>query len=270
MDLEGVPETLLWTLYHRALEARRADAVLEDPKAIELVEAIDYPFEEHFGAGTGGQAQWQALRVRRFDLEVERFLETHPDGTVVALGEGLETQFWRVDNGRVRWLTVELPETVGVRRQLLPPSSRQRVMACSALDARWMREVDASRGVLLTAQGLLMYFEYDEVRRLIAACAEWFPGGQLLFDAVPCWLSVRSRNGKLSSPGNYRPPPWHWGLNSKTARDLAAVHPRVTELRELRLPPGRGAALGHLVPLMSKSPFLRRRLPISVLLARFG
>jgi O-methyltransferase involved in polyketide biosynthesis len=270
VDLEGVPETLLWTLYHRALEARRADAVLHDPKAVELVDAIDYPFEEHFGVGAGGQAQWQALRVRRFDLEVERFLEAHPDGTVVALGEGLETQFWRVDNGRVRWLTVELPETVGVRRQLLPPSSRQRVMACSALDVRWMREVDSSRGVLLTAQGLLMYFEYDEVRRLIAACAEWFPGGELLFDAVPCWLSVRSRSGKLSSPGNYRPPPWHWGLNSNTARDLAAVHPRVSELRELPLPRGRGAALGHLVPLMSKASVLRRRLPISVLLARFG
>ena len=35
---EGVPETLLWTLYHRAVEARRPDAVLQDPKAIELVE----------------------------------------------------------------------------------------------------------------------------------------------------------------------------------------------------------------------------------------
>ena len=33
----------------------------------------------------------------------------HPAGTVVALGEGLETQFWRPDNGRVRWLSVDLP-----------------------------------------------------------------------------------------------------------------------------------------------------------------
>jgi O-methyltransferase involved in polyketide biosynthesis len=32
--LEGVPETLLWTLYHRALEARRPDAVLHDPLAV--------------------------------------------------------------------------------------------------------------------------------------------------------------------------------------------------------------------------------------------
>ena len=193
-----------------------------------------------------------------------------PDGTVVALGEGLETQFWRVDNGRVRWVTVDLPrDASGCAGELLPQSSRQRLLARSALDPGWMGEVDASHGMLLTAQGLLMYFEYDEVRRLVAACAERFPGGALVFDAVPCWLSVRSRSGKFKGTGSYRPPPWHWGLNSQTARDLAAAHPMVVELRELRLPRGRGAALGHLVPRLSGAAVLRRRLPISVLLARF-
>ena len=180
-----VPETLLWTLYHRALEARRPDAVLEDPKAVELVDTIDYPFEDALRRRRGGQAQWQALRVRCFDLEVERFLASIPDGTVVALGEGLETQFWRVDNGRVRWLTVDLPETVGAAPPAAPASPRHRVhRALGARRASWMREVDASRGVLLTAQGLLMYFEYDEVRRLVAACAEWFPGGRCC--STPC------------------------------------------------------------------------------------
>ena len=84
--------------------------MLRDPKAVELLAAIDFPFEERFGAGAAGSAQWQALRARCFDRQVERFLAEHPDGTVVALGEGLETQFWRVDNGRVQWLSVDLPE----------------------------------------------------------------------------------------------------------------------------------------------------------------
>lgn len=57
-------------LYHRALEARRPDAVLADPKAVELVERIDYPFEQRFGAG--GLSQLQALRARCFDREVRR------------------------------------------------------------------------------------------------------------------------------------------------------------------------------------------------------
>jgi O-methyltransferase involved in polyketide biosynthesis len=269
VELEAVPETLLWTLYHRALEARRPDAVIEDPKAVELVDTIDYPFESRFGGGAA-RAQWQALRVRCFDAVVEQFLAEHPDGTVVALGEGLETQFWRVDNGRVHWLTVDLPEPVQLRRSLLPKSPRHRSLARSALDPSWMGEVDASRGVLLTAQGLLMYFEFDEVRRLVAACAEWFPSGSLVFDAVPCWLSVRSRRGKLRTAGDYHAPPWHWGINSQTAEDLARAHPNVAELAELSLPGGRGALLGYLVPLLARVPTLRRQLPISILQARFG
>jgi O-methyltransferase involved in polyketide biosynthesis len=46
VELDRVPETLLWTLYHRVTEARRPDAVLRDPPAVDLVERIEFPFEE--------------------------------------------------------------------------------------------------------------------------------------------------------------------------------------------------------------------------------
>src|SRR6266545_4704653 len=113
--LSGVPETALWTLYHRTRESRRPDTVLPDPVALRLIAEFDYPFEARFGHGFPAQAQTMALRARVFDDEVRRFLAEHPDGTVVALGEGLETGFWRVDNGRVRWLAVDLPETIALR-----------------------------------------------------------------------------------------------------------------------------------------------------------
>src|SRR4051812_39373294 len=152
VELGGVPETLLWTLYHRAIEARRPDAILIDPQAVALVDAIDYPFAERFG-GPAFVAQAQALRVQRFDTEVRRFLTAVPDGTVVALGEGLETQFWRVDNGRVHWVTVDVPETVEVRERLLEHGDRQTLIAASAFDERWMDEIDPAHGLLITAQG---------------------------------------------------------------------------------------------------------------------
>ena len=167
VELGAVPETLLWTLYHRASEARRPDSVLHDPMAVDLVERIDFPFEQRFGKPRAGLAQWQALRARCFDLEIARFLARSPSGTVVALGEGLETQFWRVDNGTVRWLGVDLPETVELRRRLLPSPDRHRLIACSVLDDRWLDELDRAADVLVTAQGLLMYLEPEQVRTLL-------------------------------------------------------------------------------------------------------
>jgi O-methyltransferase involved in polyketide biosynthesis len=269
VELGGVPETLLWTLYHRAVEARRPDAVLNDPMGVALVDRIDYPFAERFGAGDG-LGQWQALRARRFDLEVRRFVAAHPGGTVVALGEGLETQFWRVDDGRVRWLTVDLPETVAVRDELLPPEGRRRTLACSALDERWMDEVDPARGVLVTAQGLFMYLAPEEVHGLVAACARRFGGASLVFDAVPGWLAARSRAGAGAGrpgAGNYQAPPWDWALDGAEERRLRAL-PGVADLATLRLPRGRGAVHGALLPLAGAVPGVRRLL-LSVLRARF-
>jgi O-methyltransferase involved in polyketide biosynthesis len=270
--LGGVPETLLWTLYHRAVEARRPDAVLRDPLAVELLDRIDYPFERNFGGGHFGQAQGQALRVRTFDREVQKFLAGHPDGLVVALGEGLETQFWRVDNERVRWLSVDLPETVELRRRLLPVSSRLRHLACSGLDERWLDDVDSSRGILVTAQGLFMYLQPAEVHRLITLCAEHFPGGALLFDAIPRWVSARTIRGQKLSR-HYQLPPMPWGLDADERRRIRTIHPNVIDMRELRLPRGRGLFYGYLLPAATTTPVIRGRVtsmfPLSIMIARF-
>lgn len=264
-DLDGVPETALWTLWFRSLEARRPDAVLVDPRAIELIGRIDYPFTGRFGQLFPAQAQIQALRVRTFDREVERFLVDYPDGTVVALGEGLETQFWRVDNGSVRWLTVDLPQSVALRQALLPAGERQRGFAGSALDPRWTELVDPGRGVFITAQGLLMYLQPAEVHTLIVLCAERFPGGQLVFDAVPPWMAGLVRRG---TPG-YRPPPLAWTLEPAALADLRRTHPAIVEVRDLKPPRGRGL-VGWLGPNLRYLPILRRRRPVIVALGFAG
>ena len=264
--LGDVSETLLWTLYHRALEARRPDAVLEDPMAVALVERIDFPFAERFGEG--GLAQWQAMRARAFDERIRGFLAAHPGGTVVALGEGLETQFWRVDDGRVRWLSVDLEEVAALRRELLPAVPRLRTLGMSALDTGWLGEVDRGGPVLVTAQGLLMYVEPRDVARLVVACARALPGRAMLFDAVPRWMSERSRRGGLETREGYRVPTWRWGMGRAQERQIARL-PGVAGLHHVGLPRGRGAVHGALLPAVSRTPGLRRLLPM-VLEMRFA
>ncbi|HEX3783482.1 MAG TPA: class I SAM-dependent methyltransferase [Pseudonocardiaceae bacterium] len=147
-DLAGVSETALMTLYNRGTEAGRPDALISDPLAARLLAGVDYPFAERFGRPDLSHV----LRAVQFDAEVRRFLRDRPGGTVVALGEGLETQFWRVDNGTVRWLTVDLPEIVEQRRRLLPAEERNQLFAGSAFDPDWhpgireVRVLDVPRG----------------------------------------------------------------------------------------------------------------------------
>jgi O-methyltransferase involved in polyketide biosynthesis len=270
ITLDGVPETLLWNLYQRANEARLPDGVLHDPRAVELADSLDYPFAERFGAPRRFLSQGHALRVRTFDQAVRDFLAGHPDGLVVALAEGLETQFWRVDNGRVRWLTVELPETVAVRERLLPGGERRGTVACSALDPRWTEAADAGRGVLITAQGLLMYLRPPEVRELLAMCAERFPGGRLVFDAVPRWFSERTVRGKMRMSTGYQAPPMPWGLNAGRLAEVAGAHPNIVDVREIPAPRGTGAYYGTLAPLQARIPGLRNLRTTMTVAVRFG
>ena len=268
-ELGVIPETALWTLYHRAVEARRPDALLTDPMAVDLVERIDFPFEERFGADGGVQAQLQALRVGCFDREVEDFLARCPRGTVVCLGEGLETQFWRVDNGRVQWLTVDLPESLALRHALLPHGPRQRTLAVDARDHAWIAEVHPADGVLVVAQGLFMYLRPPEVRDLIASCAEHFPGGGLVFDAVPRWFNRPGHPRRIHLSSGYRLPPMPWRMDAGERHKLATAHPGIAEIRDVPLPRGRGLVWSALAPLADRIPVVWDKRP-SVTLLRFA
>lgn len=244
--LDGVPETTLCTLYWRAIEARNGRGGFADPKAIEVVETLDYPFTRRFGgAGTPGLsigAQFVGARARTFDLVVRDAMAAGAT-SVVALGEGLETQFWRVDDGRVRWLTVELPETAAVRADALgedPP--RRRIHAGSALDRDWLDAVGDAPGerVVIVAQGLLMYLPPQGVRTLLVRCAARFRGGTLVFDTVPRWFSTLANRGWLRSPTGYVAPPMPWAMDAGRLEPIRALHPDIAAVDWVAPPRGSG------------------------------
>lgn len=246
--LDGVSETALLTLNARAQEARRPDPLIVDPMAIELVDSIDYDF-----AKFGRPRQDIALRARLFDTQTIAYLAERPAATVVALAEGLQTSFWRLDaaipDAQFRWLTVDLPEVVDIRARLLPPDDRMSACAQSALDYSWMDPVDPAGGVFITAEGLLMYLQPEQGMELIAQCAKRFPGGRMIFDLPPAWFSRVSRRGMRTSR-RYKGPPLPFSLSAAQVADLVNTVPGVRAVRDLRLPPGRGRAFNAAVSLI--------------------
>ncbi len=257
--LAGVPETMLWSLHNRACEARRDDPVLVDPHSVTIHAAMQYDFARHFGEPGGSLA----VRAAAIDRALRLWLETHPDGLVVSLGEGLETQARRVDNGRMRWLSFDLPEAIRLREHFIPETNRFRHVAVSALDAAWMDAVDDSSGLIVVAQGLLMYLDPASVRRLLAGIAERFPGAELVFDVVPPWFSRLTVMGLQQTP-HYRLPAMPWGIGRDTIEStLRSWHWRFADCTFLEYGAPRGLPM-LFTRLMHEFPSARHELPCLV------
>jgi O-methyltransferase involved in polyketide biosynthesis len=257
--LGGISETALLTLHQRATEAARPDGIIDDPMAIALRDGIDYDYQ-HFGR----THQATALRALQFDNGCREYLDRHPRATVVALAEGLQTSFWRLDNGELTWLSVDLEPIVRLRRQLLPESKRLRYCAQSALDYSWMDQVDDINGVLITAEGLLQYLERDVVFDLIAACANRFPNGQMLFDSIPWLLSAYSRRRGFKLSKHYTVPPMPFWFTANQYDELRAIA-GLRAVRELPAPPARGMFLRWAIPLAYRLRQLDRlRAPVTL------
>ncbi|RMH94974.1 class I SAM-dependent methyltransferase [Lysobacter pythonis] len=264
IHLDGVPETMLWTLYNRATEALRPDAWIKDPEAVRIYQSIAYDYARSFGVPDSSHA----VRSLMFDEVVGAWMKSHPGGTVVELACGLETQFHRCDDGRVRWLCVDVPEAIDVRERFLSPSERCRHLRGSAFDEHWMDEVDPSRGVFVTAQGLFMYFEEAQIKTLVTRIAERWSEVDLMFDMLPRWLSRKTLSGLWATP-HYRVPPMPWGVNrDEIAPLLKSWSKRVVSVAEAPYRRYRGFPEAF-VPLIAYVPLLWKYLP-NIVHARFS
>ncbi|APR88575.1 Phosphoribosylamine--glycine ligase [Minicystis rosea] len=260
--LTGVPETMLWTLHDRAREARRPDTILRDPDAVRIQDAIDYDFRRDFGAPHGTHA----VRARVFDDVVKPWIAAHPEGTVVELACGLETQCLRCDDGRVRWVGIDVPEVIDVREQLIPSTERRRHLRQSALDLSWMDAIDPAKGLLVTAQGLFMYLDEAEVRRLFVAIVERFPGVEMIFDTIARWFSKKTLAG-FRSPSGTTVPPMPWGIDRREIEPtLRSWSARVEGVDQIAKNHFRGLP-GVIFPLLARVRWLEN-IPPSVVHVR--
>ena len=178
VELGAVQQTLFIPLAARARETRRKRPLFLDPKAAEILAAVDFDTEK-YGRGWGGGVT--VVRTAIFDYLVSDFLQEHPGGTVVEIGTGLNTRFDRVDNGQVHWIDLDLPDTIELRRRFFADTGRRRMVAASVLDQDWLPIVQASPGpYLFSAEGVLAYLA--QAPQVIARIAGQFPGALIVFD----------------------------------------------------------------------------------------
>lgn len=194
-DLPPVARTLLVPLACRARESEHPDAILKDIRATEILHQLGSSEDALMGMSDMDQT-FTVMRARQFDRLASSFLEVHPDGLVVDIGCGLDMRYERLNIGSLNWLGVDLPEVIRLRQHLIPDGERNRCISRSMLEFSWLDEVAClKRPTIFLAEGVFVYFTEDQVKSLIFALTERFPGSELVFDALSrfsVWVHNRS------------------------------------------------------------------------------
>ena len=181
-------ETLVIPLYGRKMCSELYPNLYRDETALRLINQIDYDFSLLSKKSKSLMQQFGFLEaaMRQNDLawEVRDYLREHPNAAVVNLGCGLDDTGRSCDNGSCRIYNLDFPGVIAVRDALLPAGEREENIACDLNDTTWFRRIDASGGAVFFAAGVFYYFLTEQVRALVQAMADAFPGGRLVFDAA--------------------------------------------------------------------------------------
>ena len=130
VNVTGVPETMVQTLYARAKETRKKNAKINDEIAVELVKKLDYDFSK--ADKDNAMTYGVIARTIVLDQMVKQYLEKNANTVVINIACGLDTRCYRMKGKYLRWYNVDLPETMKIRSQFLTETDSVYQIAKSA------------------------------------------------------------------------------------------------------------------------------------------
>ena len=218
INLSGVPETMLQTVYARAKETKTRGAI-HDIKAVELVDKLHYDFS--LADKDAAMSSGVIARTIVLDHLVQQYLTAHPGAVVVNIACGLDTRCYRMQ-GYSHWYNLDLPETIGVRARLLPESSTISQIAQSAMEDWGGAVAETDAPALVIIEGLTMYLTQEDVQQIFAVIHKRFAKATVFVEIMNPMV-VKNMKEK-SIEGNHAK--FTWG--AKNGTELQALLPGFT------------------------------------------
>lgn len=198
VELGDVQITMMIPLIGRAVETRKKSGLIDDPRAVEIVETLDFDF-----------SRWEkskslvgtVVRTRMFDNHVQEFLRLHPTGTIIEIGCGLNTRFERLDNGQAHWFDLDLPDSIALRKKFFQNSKRRQMIAASVLQDDWFDQVKATGGpYCFLSESVLIYLDNADAEQALEQISHAFPNSWIVVDTTAQSLIDNQVKQELSRP----------------------------------------------------------------------
>lgn len=220
-------QTMLITLYGRAMQSRSQHPILRDPWAEEAIGRIDHDFAS-FKVGERA-ARMFACRAAQLDQWTRTFLADHPDATVLHLGCGMDSRIYRIaPPDGVRWFDVDYPDVIELRRRLYPARAGRHMIGSSLADPSWIEAAPRGGSALIVAEGVTMYLTAEIIKALLSALIDRFSSGWVAFDAhtpqIVRWTA------KMGTTVRGTGATFRWGIDDP--QEIKQIEPRLDLVAE--------------------------------------
>jgi O-methyltransferase involved in polyketide biosynthesis len=155
----------------------------------------------------------------------------------VNLGCGFDTRFWRIADQKIKYIEVDLPGVIEVKKEILGDLITYPVIGSSVLEEEWMNRVreDQTENVLFLSEGLFMYLPKEDVIRTFKKISETFSNSLMVMEVVNekytrgTWKKM-VENKMRRRIGSTAGSSYSYGL--KRGRDLEEYHQNIKVVGE--------------------------------------
>ena len=231
VQVQGVPETMLQTLYARAQESKKPNHHIYDERAIEVVSRLDYDFSK--AESDKAMSLGVIARTIVLDKLVGDFLSHYPHAVVMNIACGMDTRCYRMEGKYDRWYNIDLPETMAVRSRFFEEQGPIFQIAKSAMDASYMEDIEYhGEPVLVIIEGLTMYLSEADVKQIFDILDKRSSKAVVLVETMSPFVVKHIKEKSIEKSAAK----FSWGVKNGAA--LEQVIPRFKNKRDVSLVEG--------------------------------
>lgn len=165
-----IPTNLVQPLWLRSRESLVDNGLIYDPIAATACQRCQLA-PDCLSGDIDQKQLLHATLAQVCDQQVRHFLELHPDGWIVNVGAGLDTRFYRIDNGRCHWVELDITENLLWRQKLFHRSERYQHFCGSVTELDWFDDlpVPENAPILVLCEHALLDCDSEQVAHFIHA-----------------------------------------------------------------------------------------------------
>ncbi|MGD0728614.1 MAG: class I SAM-dependent methyltransferase [Candidatus Micrarchaeaceae archaeon] len=212
--LSDLSKTALGVVYGRVTYGKMVKPEIKDPLGQKFLRALEYKPVYHDAEANAFMQIFAPLRTRVLDDIVAKFIKDNKgEVLVINLGCGLCTRYERLlasnklDPKRTTWIDVDLPAMIELRESLWnafsPGTMKLQIQIPSSIfQSSWVKKAKkyADKTTLIIAEGILGYYEPNEVKMFFEMMAHNFPEATILHNTIHTYHEKRERAPSYKRP----------------------------------------------------------------------